>query len=229
MHKIYYNLEDRDPVAKSENFWAHERIEDKPEYISFLRHRTELLELTDVQAADFVMIPYKWSNGHKDLQTKTFKEATANDKIIIAFYNDDYDREVIIPNDKVFLFRTSAYKSTIKQNEIIMPAFCEEFDFVEPTVKALKLSAISFCGNLNDPHRYHIFKALEENFHLCRNFLYRNGFWAPEVADKNIARKQFVENLLSGLFGICIRGNGNFFLSLIRNIGFRKNTNYNQF
>lgn len=210
MHKIYYNLSERDFVVKSETYWAHDSAPDKIEYKRFFDSKTELLSLSDVQSADYIMLPYKWSNVNNHISTNTISEAIKHNKKILAFFNDDYDGNIIAPCENFYLFRTSTYASKINKNEIIMPAFCEEFEYVKPTEKSVKINAISFCGNIRDPHRYPIFAELEKNYNLSKIFLYRNGFWAPEIADKTVARKEFIANVRTGLFGICIRGNGNF-------------------
>jgi hypothetical protein len=210
MHKVYYDLLDRDPEVKSETYWSHDSGREKPEYDRFMHEKSRLISVSPIEMADYVMLPVKWSNSLSSLQTNTLLEAKKHNKKIIAFFNDDYDGNIQTPTENFYLFRTSTYASKIRQNEIIMPAFCEEFEYVKPTEKALKNAVISFCGNVRDPHRYHIFAELEKNYNLCKNFLYRNGFWAPEISDKTLARKEFVANVRSGLFGICIRGNGNF-------------------
>lgn len=210
MHKIYYNLLDRDSVVKSETYWSHDTTQGKIEYNRFNDKKTELLKLTNIEEAEYVVAPYKWSSNTSSAQTNTILEAKRHNKKVIAFFNDDYDGTIGIPKENFYLFRTSTYASKIKSNEIVMPAFCEEFEYVKPTEKVIRNNVIGFCGNIKDPHRYPVFSELEKNYNLCRNFLYRNGFWAPEVSDKTVARKEFINNVRNGLFGICIRGNGNF-------------------
>ena len=43
MHKIYYNLLDRDSVVKSETYWSHDTTQGKIEYNRFNDKKTELL------------------------------------------------------------------------------------------------------------------------------------------------------------------------------------------
>lgn len=210
MYKIYYHVPERDPDVKSETYWAHDTTQEKIEYKRFIDKKKEFLTFTDVEMADYVMLPFKWSNAINQSSVHTILEAKKHNKKIIAFFNDDYDGNIVTPSKNFYLFRTSTYASKIKPNEIIMPAFCEEFEFIKPTEKAIRNNVIGFCGNVRDPYRYPIFSEIEKNYNLCKNFVYRNGFWAPEISDKTIARKEFVANVRSGLFGICIRGNGNF-------------------
>ena len=52
MHKIYYNLLDRDSVVKSETYWSHDTTQGKIEYNRFNDKKTELLKLTDIEEAE---------------------------------------------------------------------------------------------------------------------------------------------------------------------------------
>ena len=113
-----------------------------------MHEKSRLISVSPIEMADYVMLPVKWSNSLSSLQTNTLLEAKKHNKKIIAFFNDDYDGNIQTPTENFYLFRTSTYASKIRQNEIIMPAFCEEFEYVKPTEKALKNAVISFCGNV---------------------------------------------------------------------------------
>jgi hypothetical protein len=207
--KIFFDINERDPDVKSETFWSHESS-SKEEYISFFKEKSSILEASDLENCDYIFLPYKWKNDPNFCQSKIYEVAIENDKKIISFFNDDYDGDLILPEKNFFLFRTSTYKNAIKKNEIIMPAFCEIFDYHPPSQSAVKNSTISFCGNVFERFRIIALQEFEKANNLSLNFLYRKGFWAPEIFDKSIARKQFIDNMRDGLFGLCMRGNGNF-------------------
>jgi hypothetical protein len=67
---------------------------------------------------------------------------------------------------------------------------------------------LTFCGFVGN-NRRPILDQITKNYNYC-NFIYRSGFWAPELSSKKTARKDFYQNLLSGSYSFCIRGNGNF-------------------
>lgn len=198
---------------KSETYWAYNQIDtvERPEYSRYIISRNNLITESSLEESDFVFIPYKWDGNHNFTHGELCKKAVAANKKIIAFFNDDHEGYIGMPNSSSFyLFRTSTSMKTRKENEIVMPAFSEEFSFQPPNHKAIKHQVVSFCGNIQDPHRYPIFLELERQANLVKNFIYRNGFWAPEIVDKRLAKKHFIDNLLRGLFGVCIRGKGNF-------------------
>lgn len=207
--KIFFDINERDPDVKSETFWSHESS-TKEEYISFFKQKSSILESSNLENCDYIFLPYKWKNEINFYQSAIYELAIKNDKKIISFFNDDYDGDLVLPEKNFFLFRTSTYRSTIKKNEIIMPAFCEIFDYQSPPQLAIKNATISFCGNVFERFRLIALQEIEKVNNLNLNFLYRKGFWAPEIFDKSIARKQFIDNLRNGLFGLCMRGNGNF-------------------
>ena len=208
MLKLFYDVNSVDPVVKSETYWAHDHSE-KIEYQSFFNEKKSLIQQSSIEDCDFVFIPYKFKN--EDLtKNKIYQKSLEHEKTVIQFFNDDNDRVFALPQKNFYLFRTSTYKKQILSNEIIMPAFCETFDYVPPNAESITKQKISFCGNPYEPARINFFKKILSFQSLNKNFVFRQGFWAPEIQNKEIARKQFVDNLREGLFGICIRGNGNF-------------------
>ena len=52
-------------------------------------------------------------------------------------------------------------------------------------------------------------KSLHESYNIECDFIIRNGFWAPGV-NKDVAIKEFNENIQNSLYGFCCRGAGNF-------------------
>jgi hypothetical protein len=209
MKKIYFDQKDRDNEVKSETFWSH-TDSNKEEYATFFKNRKDFIEISSLENCDYILLPYKWKKDESFIESELYKHAIEKNKNILSFFNDDYDLELRIPNKNFFLFRTSTYRSSIKENEIIMPAFCETFEYIPPTKNAIDNLVLSFCGNVFENFRIITFQELQKNIFVNYNFLCRRGFWAPEISDKTTARRQFVDNMRDGLFGLCMRGNGNF-------------------
>lgn len=200
--KIYFDENIKDKTIKSETFWAFDsNAALKEEYKLFFENKNNILKKTSLEECEYIFLPYKW-----DGEIKKINHLFANKKQVISFFNDDYEGILEIPKNNFILFRTSTNRSVIKSNERIMPAFCESFDFIEPEISK---KSISFCGNV-DSFRKEIFLQIEKNSLLDTNFIFRQGFWAPEIKDKKIARKEFVENIQNSLFVLCMRGAGNF-------------------
>lgn len=209
MKKIFFDVNDRDVDVKSETFWSHE-CSNKEEYLIFFKNKKDYINISNLEECDYIFIPYKWKNELNFCHTKLYEYAIKNNKNIVSFFNDDYDGNLKIPDKNFFLFRTSTYKTSIKNNEIIMPAFCESFEYQNPSKIATNNLVLSFCGNVFEEFRIKVFQELQKNNLINYNFLCRRGFWAPEISNKKIARDQFVENMRNGLFGLCMRGAGNF-------------------
>ena len=60
MHKIYYDLLDRDLEVKSETYWSHDNHQDKSEYDRFMHEKSRLISVSPIEMADYVMLPFKW-------------------------------------------------------------------------------------------------------------------------------------------------------------------------
>jgi hypothetical protein len=201
MIKIYFDKNLLEPKIKSENFWAFNNDYDVV-YRKFFQNRNILINETSQEEAEFIFTPYKWDSNLNKI--KDF-----NNTNIIAFFNDDYEFSMDLP-ENFTLFRTSANKRMLSKKEKIMPAFCEEVSYCMPLDEIIEKRVISFCGQADHPFRVSAFKEIGKNTSLNKNFIFRKGFWAPEIEDKKLARQQYFDNIKDSLFVLCIRGAGNF-------------------
>lgn len=203
MISVYFDKNLIDKNIKSENFWLFDD-EENITYRKYFLNKKEIFLNSSLQDCEYVFLPYKWDNNMNKIS-----HLFQNNKKVVAFYNDDDAGTPAPSNDNFVLFRTSAYKTKLKKNEKIYPAFCEEINFepVKDEIKNHRL--ISFCGQV-ESNRAQIFQEIYNNNRLRTNFIIRNGFWAPEIQDKKIARQQFFKNMIQSLFVICVRGAGNF-------------------
>jgi hypothetical protein len=198
--KIFFDKNTINDEIKSENYWAFE-VGKNIIYKKFFKNRKNLLEEVKIEDADFLFLPYKWDF---DLN----RISHYKNKNVIAFFNDDYDCSIDLPKNLV-LFRTSANKTMLLNNEKIMPAFCEEIEFSVPKKEIIDEKVISFCGQV-DSFREGVFSRIFSNKSLNTNFIFRKGFWAAEMQNKELARQQYFKNINDSLFVLCMRGAGNF-------------------
>jgi len=199
MIKVYFDKNLLDSEIKSENFWAFDKT-DNITYETFFKNKSNIIEYASIEKCEYIFLPQKWDlkiNPHENKQ-----------KFSVCFFNDDFEKEIEVPKN-IVLFRTSAHKTKIKFNEKIMPAFCEKISFSKMSDEHINKKTISFCGQV-DSFRHSIFSEIQNNKSLNTNFIFRKGFWAPEIQDKKIARQQYFDNIKNSLFVLCMRGAGNF-------------------
>lgn len=205
MIKIYFDENTKDKTIKSETFWAFDsNTALKEEYKLFFENKNNILKKTSLEECEYIFLPYKWDGEIQKINHYANKKQK-----IISFFNDDYEGVVDIPKENFILFRTSTNKIDIKQNEKIMPAFCEFIPFKEPNNVHVEKKIISFCGAVW-ANRKRTIEEVQNNRLLNTSFIFRQGFQAPEISDKKIARKEFIENIQNSLFVLCMRGAGNF-------------------
>ena len=159
---------------------------------------------SSVKDCDIMCLPYKFK-GIDDpilltlsLQAKMFK------KPLLIFYNDDDDRTYNL-DDYIDFYRTSFYKFKKLINEFALPPFFPD-NFKNNILINPKLS-IGYCGHIN--HGRDKFINILNDSDLECNFIIRSGFWAPNI-NKNIAIKEFHQNMEDNLYIFCYRGAGNF-------------------
>lgn len=160
-----------------------------------------LLQDVDVSKCDFSVIPFKYDFNRS---IEICLNAKKYNKKVIGFYNDDNINKLEIDLDTI-LFRTSLLKSEQTVNERVFPALIP--DHFNANYVCDK-DGISFCGCLTQL-RYEIIEQIKQ-LHLKTDFIFRSGFWAPEIDCKIKARHEYNTNLLANRYALCIRGVGNF-------------------
>ena len=162
---------------------------------------------TEIAQADIVIIPFKYSPDDIRI-TKICDEAKSYSKHVVAFYNDDNSGSFTLP-DNLFLFRTSATKSTLSSSERILPVLIPDH---KPGSLILNEYApsdmnIGFCGHIEGVRRSIVEKMLQ----ISTMFkpIIRHGFWAPGMC-KIKARREYYGDMRDCAFTLCMRGGGNF-------------------
>ncbi len=116
-------------------FWGMNGLDHDPDhpYIGtfdeYADIGTRFFEQTDLEDADFVVLPYHWENIVNDekrveLASQTIEKARQHGKKTIVFYWKDSCQK--IPFDDTVVFRTSAYRSKKGSNEFIIPSWSED-------------------------------------------------------------------------------------------------------
>jgi hypothetical protein len=181
-----------------EEEWENNRFEN------IIKNGEDLLEFTDIENCDFVVIPYKWDN--RSLNTsQIINESARYGKKVIALHNDDVEPFNRLTIEEGFMFTTTLQSNLRRPNEFSFPAFTGDFYQKNTNINR----NIGFCGAITHPIRSYIIESLFRSNVLNTNFKIRSGFWAPEMS-KNDARSEFIDNIKNTTFTLCIRGAGNF-------------------
>lgn len=165
---------------------------------------TNIIQHVDnIHDCDICVLPFRFNIEDKRVY-EICKYAKEYNKKVVCFFTSDITDTYNLP-DNLILFRTSIYKSKKQNNERVMPAlhpehFCNFTENVD--------NKISFCGQLTTLRNRIVQSILKIN--VPTDFIYRQGFWAPEVGSKIKARKQYYANLSKNRYTLCIRGEGNF-------------------
>ena len=155
--------------------------------------------------ADIFVYPKKFIDL-EDKHLLHFTESAGRlGKKVLAFTIDDNGEQFALP-DNLFLFRTSLDSRVKTAREYAMPAFTA--DYYNSNLFLLNNNSIGYCGHTNHGR----LKALDalKVANLNYDFIIRDGFWAPEIVDKERAKEDFINNIKRNLMTFCMRGAGNF-------------------
>ncbi len=164
----------------------------------------EYLDRTSLDDCDVVLLPFKYGMGN---HTKYVDEAKQAGKKTLVIFNDDSSAPLDV-GDECIVLRTSFYKSKKENHEYAMPTFSADL-FDGSILEKDMVPSVSFCGGITHPLRLNTLQILHDNSDINCNFILRNGFWAPGVS-KDVAIREFNENIRNSLYGFCCRGAGNF-------------------
>ena len=201
---ILFGLQDDYSNIKIEKYHYNDKNESR--YNNVIETCKEKINYVDnINESDIVVLPYKFRGVHDKNFINLFEQSKIHRKTLYIFYNDDNDKQIIPKDNNIILYRTSFYKSTKLPNEYAMPAF--DVDNYKDIIKSPSLS-IGYCGHsIHNREKYiNILKASD----ITTDFIIRQGFWAPEIKDKTIAKKEYLNNINNNLFTFCYRGAGNF-------------------
>ena len=192
------------------------------------------------EEADYFLLPFGFSfdQVYQKKMHSFLEKAKVYQKKTLVFYNSDDDSDIDLEN--TILFRTSYYKSKQKINTHALPGWSVDFvNYFEnknfTTLPYQASPSVSYCGYIDyekqtlkgivksiiksEPFSYELIakkirgkacRTIRNNASITSNFIIRNGFWAAGIEDKNIARAEYANNIISSLYSIATRGGGNF-------------------
>ncbi len=123
-------------------------------YDQYTKIGSRLFQLSPIETAQLALLPFDGSNVKTDspafeLAEQLATDAAKHDIPLVVFYLDDATSSLELDNTRIF--RTSANRSTIGKNEIVIPAWSE--DFVEyycqgqvPIRDKSSKPIIGYCG-----------------------------------------------------------------------------------
>lgn len=128
-------------------------------------------------------------------------------KPVLIFWITD-STATLYPPQRVFLYRTSLYRSAQQPREEVLPFVWEtvpRFSILPPTTPR---PIVGFCGAVWANRRRILDLFFADRF-FETVYIERDQFWGGCVDDPQL-RREFEDNLLSAHFIPCNRGNGNF-------------------
>jgi hypothetical protein len=195
-------------------FWEHKRDDtdpDAPRFDKYITDGKEFFEVVNsVEEADVAVYPaIPKGRMFKDFQRN------AKSKPVIAFFNSDSD-EKLEYGDNTYIFRTSFYKSSQRQNEFALPGWSADFG-VFGLRQWKEKPTISFCGQVSTPAIRNVsLNILECSDQVDVVFVRRNAFcagWLATGRDKEFGirmKEEYIDNISQGDYVLCVRGGGNF-------------------
>ena len=170
--------------------------------IEFCKNNFEYVDNT--KECDIIVLPHKFKNVNDKIYIVLANLCNVLGKELWCFYNDDNDSQFNLP-PHVKLFRTSFYNSTKLNNEFPLIAFSPDY-YRNNIIKDNKFS-IGYCGHIMHGRKKYLEILHKSN--IKTDYIIRRGFWAPGI-DKNVARKEYFENMENNIYTFCYRGAGNF-------------------
>ena len=194
---------------ESQEFFKEDSFENN-RFGEIIGKGKSIIEFTSIEKCDYVIIPYKWV-GYDSLTNSLIKEAKKYNKKVIALFNDDSHPSQILKEEDGYMFLTTFNKSSKLPNQIAFPAFCGDF-YTKYSSTPIKTNqhTVGFCGAITHQIRGVTLNSLNSSSILKPNFIIRQGFWAPEIPNRMVAREQYMKNLRDNCFNVCMRGAGNF-------------------
>lgn len=183
-----------DLVVKKSGYWNHGFFN------KLFFSGQSLIELCDIEYCDYVGVPFKF-NPNDNRIIERCREAAKYGKNVIAFYTDDNENKMELPNNLI-LFRSSVGRSNILEAERVFPALVSDDNIFKSDCN----DCIGFCGVFND-NRRNILESIEKVYPVDK--IIRSGFWSPEIP-KFRSRREFYANMISNKYIFCMRGVGNF-------------------
>lgn len=128
-------------------------------------------EVNDIALADIVILPHEYADLAKFpeyLAAERIRARDAGKKILISAYQDSPE---VVPVPEAIILRPSLYRSTMRPNEICMPAYVEDVGSLFGTTALPKGARISvgFAGKAG-------FATFKERLrYIVRNYVIRHG------------------------------------------------------
>jgi hypothetical protein len=190
--------------------------------------------------SDYLLIPHNWShikNNFEYIRACERESERLEKKIIVFEYGDSHD-PVTVRNSIVF--RSSQYRSLLRENEIIMPAYVEDLgkNGIITRHKSDK-PVVGFAGrsgffNLRDRFKYGLkslvrrgafrdgryfrrkmMNACKKSTLVASNFIERRSYSGNIKSielDPLVARREYVDNMNQSDFVLAPKGDGNYSL-----------------
>lgn len=208
---------------------------------AFKHLKDPIVELVDDPSeADAILVPHNYPSLH-GYETYIKEQADLAEKLgkrLIIFWHGDSDAPVAIENATVF--RTSQYRTTLRSNEVMMPAYAEDLlqGDLQVRSKHAGKATVGFCGwagykNLKNriatlikniyyaggprtkgiTFRMRAMNLLASSSRVDSNFIIRSSYSGHSKTvqtDVETTRREYIDNLLGSDYALVIKGDGNY-------------------
>lgn len=194
------------------------------------------------EEADFFLVPHVYSRikDKRDYINDFVSLSEKYQKSAIIFAYQDSSEKIDIP--RTIIFRPSQYRSSLAENEVIMPAFVENMAGLGGVFLKDKKGkpSVGFVGKAGFENFFHFIKFFIKNTFLLKdpfksgiyyrkramsflskskdvvsNFIVRSSYSGNLKSiplDPSVARKEYLGNIISNDFTLCLKGDGNYSL-----------------
>jgi hypothetical protein len=162
----------------------------------------------DITECDYVVIPPNYTiHDSKNLiiekNLSLIQKSVDTQKKFLIFYGSDNDNDFNINEEIGLIFRSSGYRSKCNRNVIPFPTLNVDRFNNQYVNKNL---SISFCGYVDNSENYQLRKNILKKLINVNCFDYNlNNNWGNKLENKF-----YFENIEKNLYGLCVRGGGNF-------------------
>ncbi len=209
---------------------------DFKRYDFFKSNISNYFETTDdITKADLaiMLIEYRpeYFNLFYNLSNYLYKK---NSIKLLVIFNNDFDKPLKLKN--TIILRTSFYKNEQLKNEFSIPGWSSQPHIKNINIAKDLQPSISYCGYIKSLKKKSLKNSLLgfknyliptykkkgayfrkkafDNLHfderIKTNFIIRDSFFGNIAENKIILRNEYYENIMSSLYALVIRGEGNY-------------------
>jgi len=189
-------------------------IKTNPSFDDIDNYKSKIAQdvhLAPLQNCDYIVYPNKLAPTATLMDYIKLSEQYK--KPLLTFYVDD-DSTPSKHIENMIVYRTSMFKSKMKDHERALPAWSKDFKTCKevPVRPKNEIPTVGFCGYINHPEtkiRRECINRIQSYKNITKNIIIRSSFWGGNI-DGIEVRNEYIDNMINSDFILCTRGSGNF-------------------